>query len=290
LQAKSNIGIMYRSAKLIGKAGKDRLCMNILQGIVLGIVQGLTEFLPVSSSGHLVLFQNIMNLDGDMVFFDTMMHVGTLVAVLFVFWADISSILHKPLQKLTGLLIVATIPGVIFTLLFEDFINSAFSGAYLGIGFLVTAALLIAAEWLDKGLGERKKKNIGYPTAVGIGCMQAIAIIPGISRSGSTLAGGLFAGVERNLAARFSFLMSIPIIIGSVVLQLFKLATGEAVVETSIILPTLVGMIFAAVSGFLAIRFMLNLISKHKLYGFAVYMVAIGLFTLLDKYCFGLIF
>lgn len=264
--------------------------MNVLQAIVLGIVQGLTEFLPVSSSGHLVLFQNMMNLDGDMMFFDTMMHVGTLVAVLVVFWADVSRILHKPFQKLTGLLIVATIPAVVFTVLFDDFITDSFSGGYLGVGFLVTAALLVAAEWLDKGMLKRKRKSVSYPAAIGIGCMQAIAIIPGISRSGSTLAGAMFSGVERNLAARFSFLMSIPIILGSVVLQAFKLVTGSAAIDTAIILPTIIGMIFAAVSGFFAIRFMLNLISKHKLYGFAIYMTAIGAFTLLDKYVFGLIF
>ncbi|MBS5645716.1 MAG: undecaprenyl-diphosphate phosphatase [Clostridiales bacterium] len=261
--------------------------MGILEAIVVGIVQGLTEFLPVSSSGHLVLFQNIFNSQGDMIFFDTMLHVGTLVAVLVVFWQDVVSILKKPVQKLTGLILVATVPAVVATLLFKDFFEGSFEGQYLGYGFIVTAILLVAAEWVEKRY-QKRRNNVKYRDAVIMGCVQAVAIMPGISRSGSTLVGGLFSGIDRNLAARFSFLMSIPVILGSLVLQgydLIKTGVGQIAV-----LPTIVGMLFAAVSGFLAIRFMLNLIRKKKLYGFAIYVGILGILVILDQTVFHLVF
>lgn len=262
--------------------------MGIIEAIILGIIQGLTEFLPVSSSGHLVLFQNIFDMQGtDMLFFDTMLHVGTLAAVVVVFWADIKSILRHPVQKLTGLLIVATIPAVVATLLFGDFFENAFGGHLLGYGFLLTAVLLTTAELVSMRM-EKKKKKITYPNAVAVGCMQAVAILPGISRSGSTLVGGLFSGIDRNLAARFSFLMSIPVILGSVVYQGYDIIkTGTLHVE---VLPTIVGTLFAAIAGFFAVRFMLNLIRKRKLYGFAIYTAVLGFFVILDQYVTHLVF
>lgn len=264
--------------------------MGILEAIVLGIIQGLTEFLPVSSSGHLVLFQNIFGLEGDMLFFDTMVHLATLVAVVVAFWPDIVSIFKKPIQKLTGMLLLATVPAVIAALFFQDFFEGAFEGQYLGFGFLLTAILLVTAEWVSKRRAQKQlqKKGVSYKEAGIMGVMQAVAILPGISRSGSTLVGGLFSGVDRNLAARFSFLMSIPVILGSVVLQSYDLVkNGAAHVE---VLPTIVAMVFAAGSGFLAIRFMLNLIRKHKLYGFAIYVGIVGALVLLDQFVFHVVF
>jgi len=261
--------------------------MNILEAMVLGIIQGLTEFLPVSSSGHLVLFQNIFDVQGDMIFFDTMLHVGTLVAVVAVFWQDILSILKKPVQKMTGLLLLATLPAVAAALLFKDFFEGSFEGQYLSFGFLVTGIFLTAAEWIEK-LFQKRNNTVSYGDAAVMGCMQAVAILPGISRSGSTIVGGLFSGMNRNLAARFSFLMSIPVILGSVVLQgydILKYGAGEIDV-----LSTLVGMVFAAVSGFFAIRFMLKFIRERKLYGFAIYTGALGLLILLDQLVFNLVF
>ncbi|MBQ9941392.1 MAG: undecaprenyl-diphosphate phosphatase [Christensenellaceae bacterium] len=263
--------------------------MTILEAIVLGIVQGLTEFLPVSSSGHLVLFQRIFGIEGDMLFFDTMLHVATLVAVVVVFWQDIVSILRRPIQKLTGLLVIATIPAVVATLLFGDFFDAAFGGKYLGYGFILTGILLTVAEKVSARRRERKnKKDVSAGNAALMGCMQAVAILPGISRSGSTLVGGLFTGIDRNLAARFSFLMSIPVILGSLVLQSVDLLqNGVGHVE---IAPTLVGMLFAAVAGFFAIRFMLELIRKKKLYGFAIYVAVLGILVVADQLVFHLVF
>lgn len=261
--------------------------MSILESIVLGIVQGLTEFLPVSSSGHLVLFQNIFGITGDMLFFDTMLHVGTLIAVIAVFWKDIVSILKHPIQKLTGLLLVSMVPAVIATLLFKDFFEGAFAGQYLAFGFMATGILLTVAEWFSRRT-KKAKKDISYPNAIAIGCMQAVAILPGVSRSGSTLVGGLFSGIDRNEAARFSFLMTIPVILGSVVLQGYDLIKeGAGHIEVA---PTIVGTIFAMISGFFAVRFMLGLIRKHKLYGFAIYVGLLGILVLLDQAVFNTVF
>ena len=122
--------------------------MNIFQAIILGIVQGLTEFLPVSSSGHLVLLQQIFGVECDVIFFDTMLHVGTLLSVVVVLWGEIVKILKKPFQKMTGMLIVATVPAVVVTLLFEDLITESFEGTFLGIGFLLTALVLTLSEFI----------------------------------------------------------------------------------------------------------------------------------------------
>lgn len=261
--------------------------MGILEAIVLGVVQGLTEFLPVSSSGHLVLFQNIFGIEGDMLFFDTMLHVGTLAAVVVVLRKDILAILRHPIQKLTGMLIVATVPAVIFALLFNDFFTGAFEGGYLAFGFILTALLLSLAEMISEAI-LKKKNHVAYGDAAFMGVLQAVAIMPGVSRSGSTLVGGLLCGIDRNMAARFSFLMSIPVILGSLVLQSYELVSEGA---TQVFLaPTIVGTLCAAASGYFAVRFMLNLISKKKLYGFAIYVAALGALVLLDQLVFHVVF
>ena len=262
--------------------------MNIFEAIFLGIVQGLTEFLPVSSSGHLVLFQQIFGVECDVMMFDTLLHVGTLFAVVVVLWGEIVKILRKPFQKLTGMLIVATIPAVVVTLLFEDFITESFEGALLGYGFLATSVVLVLSEILSK----RKKATVPmtYPRALGAGCMQALAIMPGLSRSGSTIAGSLMTGVSREEAANFSFLMSIPIILGSVVFQGYGMVKDHVAFDSSLLLPSLVGMIFAAVSGFFAVKFMMNLIRKHRLFGFAVYTATLGIAVILDQTLLHLVF
>ncbi len=263
--------------------------MNILQAIILGIVQGLTEFLPLSSSGHLVLIQQIFGVECDVMFFDTMLHVGTLFSVVVVLWSEIVKILRKPFQKMTGMLIVATIPAVVVTLLFEDFITESFEGTFLGIGFLMTALVLTLSEFICE-YGRRKNSPMTYLRAIGIGCMQALAIMPGLSRSGSTTAGALMSGVSREEAANFSFLMSIPIILGSVVFQGYGMMKEGIAFEQAMILPTVIGTVCAAISGFFAVKFMLNLIKKHRLYGFAVYTALLGIFVLLDQMVLHLVF
>jgi len=257
--------------------------MGVLESIVLGIVQGLTEFLPVSSSGHLVLLQNIFGISEPQLFFDTMLHLGTLIAVVVVMWQNILDLFRKPVRLV--FLVIATLPAIIVTLLFKDFIESTFTGRYLGYGFLLTAVFLTVAEILSARVEKRRKVNAS--AALGMGVMQAVALFPGVSRSGSTIAGGLALGVGRREAAAFSFLMSLPAILGSVVLQGYDIVKAQAVPVD--ILPTIIGMVCAAVSGFFAIKFMIALVSKKKLYGFAVYVALLGIWVLLDQYVFGLI-
>lgn len=258
--------------------------MSILESIVLGIVQGLTEFLPVSSSGHLVLLQNVFGFSEPQLFFDTMLHLGTLIAVVVVMWKEIIDLFKRPFSKMLYL-IIATIPAVIFGFLFSDFVEDTFSGIYLGYGFLVTAVILTLSEQLSKR--QARKADVGLLSSSVMGIMQVLAMFPGVSRSGSTIAGGLATGIDRKKAASFSFLMSIPIILGSVVLQGYKLAkAGNVAVEW---LPTIIGAICAAVSGYFAVRFMLALIKRKRLYGFAIYVAVLGIFVLLDRYVLGLI-
>ncbi len=251
--------------------------MTTWQALLLGLVQGLTEFLPVSSSGHLVLLQRIFGIDEPGILLDTLLHVGTLAAILVVFWKDIWAMIKKPLSKPVYLLVVATIPAVVATLLLGDFFETAFTGKFLGIGFLLTSLVLFIS---GKRQGERKE--LGYLDALVMGLFQACAILPGLSRSGSTISGGLFRGIDREQAAKFSFLMSIPAILGSVVLQLKDVFAGQA--ASLPVVPVLVGTIAAALSSLFAIKFMLYLVKKANLAGFAVYTLLLGALVCLDQW------
>lgn len=255
--------------------------MQIWQAIVLGTVQGLTEFLPVSSSGHLVLLQEVMNVDlgGNMLFFDIMLHLGTLIAVFFVFWRDILGLFRKPFKTLLYL-IVATIPAGLVGLFLNDYIeNTFYGGAYLAIGFALTALILLLCEYVAK---RRKKaaRPLGWRTAVPMGLMQAVAVIPGISRSGSTIAAGVFAGGKTEDIAKFSFLMSIPVILGSVLVSMIDVVkerdTLTALGGTGVV-SVLVGMLFAAIAGLFAIKVMLKIIGKANYKWFSLYLVLLSL-------------
>jgi undecaprenyl-diphosphatase len=261
--------------------------MGIFEAIILGVVQGLTEFLPVSSSGHLVLLQKVMGLTGVPIFFDTMLHFGTLVAVVVVLLSEIVAIIRHPIQNHLGMLILATIPAAVVGYLWSGYFESIFqSGSLLGICFLGTAVILTVSELIAKRI--HAKKQISTKSALSMGLMQALAIFPGVSRAGATIAGGLFFGVDRTRVAKFSFLMSIPIILGSVV------SSGKTAMDVGLgdvsVAAIAVGTIAAAVAGFFAVRFMLAIIKKTKLYGFAVYVAALGAFLLLDQYVFHIVF
>jgi len=272
--------------------------MNILESIVLGIVQGLTEFLPVSSSGHLVLLQKIFKVEEPSLFFDTLLHLGTLTAVFVVLWKDIWEILKKPIQKLTLFLIIATVPAVIAALLFDDSIESIFlSGNFLGWCFLITSVLLVTAELLSRhaaknNINLKKAESMTWLHALFIGIMQALAIPPGISRSGATISGALFCKLDRDFAARFSFLMSIPAILGAVVLQSKDLISGSAAEsETAInVWAVIAGTLAAAVVGFFAVKFMLKIIKEKSLFGFAIYTGALGILVLTDQFVTRFVF
>ena len=270
--------------------------MNIFNAIILGVLQGLTEFLPVSSSGHLVLMQKIFGITAPALFFDIMLHVGTLLAVFAVLWRDIWDILRKIIQPLTGYLIIATIPAVIIALAFGDIIEHAFeSGKFLGVCFLVTTALLVTAEFLSRRAGAsgdlKSGDKMNWLDALVIGIMQAVAIAPGISRSGATISGALSRKLNRDFAARFSFLLSIPAILGAAVLQVKDLVrdyaspatqaaqSGESIGAAAII----AGTVCAAVVGFFAMKLMLKVIREKSLYGFALYTAVLGILVIIDQ-------
>jgi undecaprenyl-diphosphatase len=265
--------------------------MSIFEAIILGAVQGLTEFLPVSSSGHLVLFQKIAGINEPALFFDTMVHAGTLIAVFIALWDDIRNILRRIVQPLTGYLILATIPTVIAALVFKDRIEDAFqSGAYLGFSFIATALALLTAEFISgRVVCFKPQAAMGWFDALLIGICQAIALVPGISRSGMTLSGALSRHLDRDFAARFVFLLSIPAILGALVLQLKDLVAGEAVIAQSPA-PIVAGVLSAAVTGFFAIKFMLRIVAARPLRGFALYVAILGVLVLADQNLFHLVF
>jgi len=274
--------------------------MDIFQAIILGIIQGLTEFLPVSSTGHLVIFEKIFGKEPSL-FFDTMLHAGTLIAVIVVLWKDIWEILKKPFQKLTLFLILATIPAVIASLVFDSSIKEIFKSAqFLGLCFLITTVFLVTAELLSRKYAKsdnnenllKNAENMTWLDALIIGIMQAIAIPPGISRSGATISGGIFRKLNRDLAARFAFLMSIPAIMGAVVFQTKDLFDGKTVENEIIFSPVavIIGTLTAAIVGFFAVKFMLKIIREKSLFGFAVYTGVLGLFCLFDQFVTGILF
>jgi undecaprenyl-diphosphatase len=268
--------------------------MNIFTAIALGAVQGLTEFLPVSSSGHLVLFQRIFGVSEPALFFDTMVHVGTLAAVFVVLWRDIWAILRRLWQPLTAYLILATIPTVIVALAFKDFIEGAFeSGQFLGFAFLITAALLTGSELLARRSASALKKpgEMNWLDALVVGVLQAAAIVPGVSRSGATLSGALSRRMDRDFAARFSFLLSIPAILGALVLQIKDLAESGGAAAGGIGAGALIaGTVSAAIVGFFAVRFMLKIVRERSLFGFAIYTALLGALVLVDQFLTHLVF
>jgi len=275
--------------------------MNIASAVLLGVIQGLTEFLPVSSSGHLVLFQKIFGIEEPALLFDTMLHVGTLAAVFVVLWPDIWAILRKLNQPLTAYLIIATIPAVIFALVFRKPLEEAFkTGQFLGLSFLLTSALLIIAELLSKRAAHSNLKKAGemnWLDALVIGILQAIAIIPGVSRSGATLSGALSRRLERDFAARFSFLLSIPAILGAAVFQLKDLIKGgEASANAQALsggigtAAIIAGTLSAAIVGFFAVRLMLKTVRERSLWGFAIYTGILGVLVLVDQLVTHLLF
>ena len=263
--------------------------MNTLHAFLLGAVQGLTEFLPISSSGHLLLLEKIMGIStesGDLLLLNILLHFGTLVAVCAVYWKRIWNMICHPIQSELKWLIVATIPAVIAALVID--FDDAFEGKFIIWSFYLTSVVLVAGTAIYK----RRRRNhslhkgVRWYDAVVMGVMQAVAILPGLSRSGSTISGGVASGLSRKRAADFAFLMSIPAILGSAVLELKDVLFGEGV-YTLQVLPTIVGVAAAAVFGLIAIKGFLALIRRVSMNVFAVYTFLLGSFLLLNKYVFN---
>lgn len=261
--------------------------MNIIQAIILGLIQGLTEFLPISSSGHLVLFQKIFDINEPTLVFDTMVHVGTLAAVVTVLWKEILSLLKRPFQRLTWLLIAGTIPTGIIGIAFKDYFEVMYqSGSTLGFEFLATGIIILFAERLNNG-----RKHIDETTfldAAFIGIMQGAAIMPAISRSGLTISGALIRDLDREFAARFSFLLSIPAILGAALFQAKDIL--EAGSSGIINAPIVAGTIAAAAAGYFSVRFMIVLVKKGSMKYFSYYVFIIGALVIIDQYITRLFF
>lgn len=256
--------------------------MQLIFSAIMGIVQGLTEFLPVSSSGHLLVAEKLLGLAGynadNMLGLAVMMHMGTLLAVAVIFWKDWVDMLLHPIKNRTLLyLFIASLPALFLVILLGDWIDSLFTGWFLGISFLITALFLVLVERVSGGKGRHSgaKAEVDLPQAVSMGLFQGIALLPGVSRSGSTLLGGVVSGLSRSTAAKFSFMMSAPAILGSFLMEA-KDAVEETGLSSLINAFSLVGVLFAAVSGWLAIRYMLKLIERISFYKFALYVLAVG--------------
>lgn len=272
--------------------------LTLFQAILLGTIQGLTEFLPVSSSGHLVIFQSIFGLQDPELFFDICLHFGTLIAVCAVFCREISAILNtlarlpslareaggiKPLfntnesMRISTLILAGTIPTGLLGILFHEIADRLFSNLPLvGLMLLITGFLL----WITRGLkpSGRPVRGMGMKDAIIIGIVQGLAILPGISRSGSTISAALLLGVDRETAGRYSFLLSIPAIIGAIVLEF----ESGLMKQNSASAPALVGgTLAAALVGYLALRSLLKIIKHGKFYMFSPYCWTAGIVALL---------
>ena len=269
---------------------------QIIQSFWLGLVQGLTEFLPISSTGHLELMSKIFHITNDVttdggMTLDVLLHVGTLFAVFACFWKRIINMIMHPIQSELWLLVVATLPAVMAVVALKVFgvdFEQAFSNEYLGFAFLITTLIFWLAD-LVSGVSF-ETKQVRWYNAVVMGLMQAIAIIPGISRSGSTISGGIATGLSRKRAADFAFLMSIPAILGSVVLDAKNIFSANAFAAAGGPMPLLVGMVTSAIAGFLSIKFMLRIVRRMRLPWFGLYTGLLGVLILLDQYFFHIYF
>lgn len=270
--------------------------MGYIEAIVLGLVQGLSEFLPISSSGHLALLQNLFEINEDkVIFFAVLLHIGTLVSIFVVYHKDIYALIkelfllfkdiftgkgfrieERPIRKLGIMIIVSSIPTAIMGLLFSDYIDKIFGSlTVIAICWIITGFILLFSEKLKNN--KKEIEGMKYRNAIFIGICQGLAIMPGISRSGSTIVGSLVTGLKREFAVEFAFLISIPAILGSAILEFPKAI--KAGIEPSTIGPMIVGFLVAAISGYFAITTMIKIVSKHKMRYFSYYVWIIGLGT-----------
>lgn len=244
----------------------------ILIYIIIGIVQGITEFLPVSSSGHILLLGEIFNVDFDIIFLSVVAHLGTLLSVIICMRKKLTYSIKHPFCKTNWQLLLATLPCVIVVLLFKNIVDKLYSIYFLVEGFLITGILLIVADIIRS-----KNQKFGYKHAISMGIMQAVAILPGISRSGSTMAVGMLSGAEKNDACEFTFLMSIPIIIASAVFESIEMFTTGVNIQ---ILPAIIVFITSFIFGILSIKLMLKVLKNNKLYVFSIYLLILSAITL----------
>ncbi len=253
--------------------------MNITLALfLLGLIQGLTEFLPVSSSGHLVLFSKIFGVE-ESLFISILLHVATLLSICVVFYKEIWQMIKHPFSKETISLAIATIPTCVIVLILMPLVKMSFAGSTLPLCFAVSAVLLVLSEIFSKRKAPYSTQ-FNYKTAFFMGVAQGFAVFPGISRSGSTISAGVVCGKDKKQVAGFSFLMSIPIIILSLFMEIFDIATGETVLSGIPVLPAILSFLTAFVVGVFAIKVMIKLTVKSSLKWFSVYLVIIAISSL----------
>lgn len=268
--------------------------MNFIESIILGLVQGLTEFLPVSSSGHLVITQKLMGLVSEDLLVSVVAHFGTLLAIVFFyrkeFWMIFTGLFDRKSQFLVNsslrlilLVIAATIPAAVVGLLFEDFFKSLFASTHwVGIFLLLTAVILWVSKFKKQevAFSESFLKSLAhemtFSQAFLIGCAQALAICPGLSRSGSTITASLFLGLKREQAAFFSFLISVPVILGALTLQL-KDFSVESTVDA---LPLFIVFLSSLMFGLVGLFGVIAILNRGLLHLFSIYLIPLGLFVL----------
>lgn len=285
--------------------------MNVLKAILMGIVQGLTEFLPVSSSGHLGLIKGLFGMDSQSILFDVLLHVATLISICAVFYKDVlrlviefggmcrdifgnaaalgrsltdgktpeyARVISSPYRRFVLLLIVSTVPTGVIGVFMKDIVENA-SGNLLvtGICLLCTGLILVLSDFLADGDKKLKEMNLGDSFSIGVA--QGVATLPGLSRSGVTIVAGILCGLDRKFAAKYSFLMSIPAVLGALILELFDL--GSESVTASDVGCYILGMVIATVIGYIALRLLMNLVVSRYFKYFAIYCGAIGLISII---------
>ncbi len=283
--------------------------MNILSAILMGILQGLTEFLPVSSSGHLAIFQNMFNIGKgveDLFLFDILLHVGTLIAVFAAFHKDIiklikegfgmvadffknivrkatgkkwKRVIRSGYRKFVALVIVSTIPTAIIGVFLKGLVKDASETIIMpGIFLIMTAIILFIADRTEDGYKTPKDATYGDATIIGVS--QGIATLPGISRSGTTITLALICGFEKRFAVKYSFIMSIPAVLGAAVLEIKDAVEAKASFEPVYLL----GMVVAAITGYIAIKVMLNVVKNKRFLFFSVYCLLIGAIAIVGHF------
>ena len=268
--------------------------MSWLEALILGIVQGLTEFLPVSSSGHLEIGHALLGTSGeDNLSFAVLVHTATVLSTLVVLWREVAQLFVGTFttpkwnqeKNYVAKILVSMIPVFIVGIFFKDEVEALFGNGLLlvGICLQITAALLALSEWLQKKR-QSKGHEVGYKDAFIIGIAQACAVLPGLSRSGTTIATGLLCGVKKESVAQFSFLMVLIPILGEALLDGIKIIQGEVTSELDI-LPAVVGFVAAFVTGCLACRFMIEIVRRQRLVWFAIYCAIIGTTAILATVC-----
>lgn len=271
--------------------------MQWSEALILGALQGVTEFLPISSSGHLVLGEELLGLNVETLkSFDVVLHLGTLLAILVYFWKDVQGMMvaflkfisgklgkDDPYGKLIIFIIIGTIPAVLLGYFGEEYLDATFRNVQsISILMIVVGCIFLLAEWVYKKIAARKSDVKSWWQSLIIGLAQAMALIPGVSRSGATITAAIFQGIERSSAARFSFLLGIPAMVGAGLLTGLKVYGGGGLGGENLgVLAVLIGFFSSLIFGLLSIWFLMKFLKKHGLAVFGVYRIVLGLVILI---------